>query len=246
VSDAFFRALARDASARYPKSYSWARRFAFGKLTGDPAFRHLLTRGLIPSGARVLDLGCGQGLIAALFAAARKARMDGKWPADWSPVPDAIVLHGIDLMARDIERARQANGSGARFTCGDIRSADFGSADVVVILDVLHYIDYAAQEEVLRRVRSALGPGGVLLLRVGDESPSLRFKYTVWVDRAVMALRGHRLERLYCKPRAQWIEQLEALGFSVDAAPMSEGTAFANVLLVARYHGGQGTSDNEL
>jgi 2-polyprenyl-3-methyl-5-hydroxy-6-metoxy-1,4-benzoquinol methylase len=236
VSDAFFRTLAREAAARYPARDRFARHFAFGKLTRDPVFGHLLSRGLIASGARVLDLGCGQGLLAALLAAARGA--NAAWPAGWAPAPDAIAFRGIDLMQRDIERAAHANASGAQFTCGDIRAADFGSADVVVILDVLHYIDYAAQEDVLRRVRHALGAGGVLLLRVGDESESLRFRYTVWIDRAVMALRGHRLERLYCKPLAQWVKQLEDLGFAVAAAPMSAGTPFANVLLVARYHSG--------
>jgi SAM-dependent methyltransferase len=234
VSDAFFRTLARDAAARYPAHDRFARHFAFGKLTRDPVFGHLVARGLIPSRARVLDLGCGQGLVAALLAAARGA--NGAWPAGWAPAPDAIEFRGIDLLQRDIERAAHANGGGAQFTCGDIRAADFGSADVVLILDVLHYIDYAAQEDVLRRVRSALGTGGVLLLRVGDASGSLRFKYTLWIDRAVMALRGHRLERLYCKPLARWVKQLEDLGFAVEAAPMSAGTPFANVLLVARYY----------
>jgi SAM-dependent methyltransferase len=234
VSDAFFRTLARDAAARYPARDRFARHFAFGKLTRDPVFGHLIARGLIPAGARVLDLGCGQGLVAALLAAARGA--NGAWPAGWAPAPDPIAFRGIDLARRDIERAAHANGSGAQFTCGDIRAADFGSADVVLILDVLHYIDYAAQEDVLRRVRRALGTGGVLLLRVGDASESLRFKCTLWIDRAVMALRGHRLERLYCKPLARWVKQLEDLGFAVAAAPMSAGTPFANVLLVARYY----------
>jgi len=50
---------------------------------------------------------------------------------------------------------------------GDIRDVDYGSADAVVILDVLHYLDYPAQERVLQRVRGALGPRGLLLLRPG-------------------------------------------------------------------------------
>ncbi|MGZ5662558.1 MAG: methyltransferase type 11, partial [Usitatibacter sp.] len=129
-----------------------------------------------------------------------------------------------------------AAGQAATFTCGDIRSADLGDVDTVVILDVLHYIDFAAQENVLRRIRAALGHGGVLLLRVGDKSPALRFRFTDAVDRLVMALRGHRLERLYTRPLAEWKKQLVEMGFSVEAIPMSAGTPFANVLLVARYH----------
>lgn len=218
MSDPEFRAVARRAAARYPARDRYARHFAFGKLTGDPAFAYLLRAGLIPQGCTLLDLGCGQGVLEALLAEAGIR----------------VAARGIDLMPRDIARARSAV-PGAEFVEGDIRATPFGTADRVVILDVLHYIDYAAQEDVLRRVRESLAGGGVLLLRVGDASGSLRFRYTVLVDRAVMALRGHRLERLYCRPVAEWKSVLEGLGFRVETAPMSAGTPFANVLLVARY-----------
>jgi hypothetical protein len=120
---------------------------------------------------------------------------------------------------------------------GDIRSTEFPHADTVVILDVLHYIDYEEQAEVLGRVRAALGRGGLVLLRVGDESPSLRFRYTLFIDRLSMGLRGLRLPRLWCRPVASWKAELEKLGFAVRTEPMSEGTPFANVLLTARYDG---------
>ncbi|MNC93008.1 hypothetical protein D3C83_95420 [compost metagenome] len=50
-----------------------------------------------------------------------------------------------------------------------------------------------------------------------------------------MALRGGRCDRMHFRTRAQWVALLEELGFAVAAVPMSAGTAFANVLLVARY-----------
>ena len=37
------------------------------------------------------------------------------------------------------------------------REAELPDCDVVVILDVLHYVDHAAQDALLQRVRSALG-----------------------------------------------------------------------------------------
>jgi SAM-dependent methyltransferase len=237
VSDRFFRALAADAARLYPACERYARHFAAGKLRGDPAFAHLLRAGLIPRGARVLDLGSGQGVLAALLVAARARHALGDWPADWPPPPDPSSFTGIDLMARDVARAASAcaGREGMSVVLGDIRAADFGAADAVVILDVLHYVDGEAQADVLRRVRDALRAGGVLLLRVADAAPTLRFRTTLAVDRVVMALRGHRIGRLHCKPLAAWIPQLEALGFAVSAVPMSAGTPFANVLLVARY-----------
>lgn len=248
MSAAFFRALTRDAASRYPARDRFARHFAFGKLTGDPAFRYLLEHGLVPSGARLLDLGCGQGVLPALLATARQHHARGSWPQGWPAPPNPTLMRGVDVSRRDVERAQAALGREAAFSVGDIRSADFGEVDTVVILDVLHYIDFAAQRDVLERVRAALDhervpgheglPGNhpVLLLRVGDESPSLRFRFTDAVDRLVMRLRGHRLERLYTRPLADWMRELAGVGFAVDAIPMSEGTLFANVLLVARYH----------
>lgn len=235
MSAAFYRSLARQAARRYPARDRYARHFAFGKLTRDPAFRHLLERGLLPPGGALLDLGCGQGVLAALLLAAREQHAGGEWPAHWPPPPNPRALRGIDLLARDVERARQACGDTAQFEQGDIRAGDLGRADAVVILDVLHYIDYAAQQSVLERVRAALDGGGVLLLRVADASPTWRFRLTVAVDRLSMALRGLRLERLWCRALEDWVRCLAALGFDVAAAPMSDGTPFANVLLVARY-----------
>lgn len=227
--------LARRAAARYEPRDRFARHFAYGKLKGDPVFVHLLREGLIPRGARVLDLGCGQGVLAALLAAAREMHAYGDWPTAWPQPGMPAAIQGIDLSAREVERARRAAGGEARFIHGDIRVAAFEPADVAVMLDVLHYIDPAGQEDVLRRVRAALSGGGTLLLRVADADGSLRFRFTVLADQLATALRRQPLGRLHCRPVAEWRRALESLGFRVEHAPMSEGTPFANVLLAARY-----------
>jgi SAM-dependent methyltransferase len=237
VSSGFFRSLVREAARRYPPKDRYARHFASGKLGRDPVFRHLLEHGLLAGEPCILDIGCGQGNLAALLAAARARHASGDWPADWPAPPAPREFRGIDLLARDVARAQSALGAQARFTCGDMREADFGEADAIVILDVLHYVDRDAQDDVLRRVRGALGAGGLLLLRIGAKSGSLRFRYTEWVDRIVMRLRGHRLTRLHGRATDEWARALEALGFRVEARPMSAGTGFANVLLVARLAG---------
>jgi len=136
-------------------------------------------------------------------------------------------------MPRDVERARQALGALAQIECADIRSAAYGEVDVVIVLDVLHYLDPTAQEQVLQRVRASIGPAGMLLLRVGNAAGGWRFRVSLWVDAAVLYLRGHRRRRLYCRTLPAWSATLTSCGFSARAIPMSEGTPFANVLLVA-------------
>jgi O-methyltransferase involved in polyketide biosynthesis len=135
-------------------------------------------------------------------------------------------------MGRDVARARSALGPHCDISQGDIRSAEFGATDAVVILDVLHYITRDEQLEVLKRVRAALPAKGLLLLRIGDAAGGLRFRYSQWVDRLIMRCRGHSSVAMHCRSAAQWRELLVQCGFEVEETPMSEGTRFANVLLI--------------
>lgn len=233
---AAWRRLLDRASAPYRGAGRFAWHFARGKLGHDPVFRHLLGAGLIPPGARVLDIGCGQGLLASLLRACGEMRAGGEWPTAWPAAPAEARVTGIELMERDVARARAALGDAedARFVCGDMRSVSFPASDAVVILDVLHYVTHAEQEAVLKRVHEALAPGGRLLLRVGDAGARRGFAISQWVDRVVTRMRGHTVPPVYGRPLPEWIAQLRALGMHVEPRPMSEGTPFANVLLVAQ------------
>ena len=64
------RAGRRRRARRTSASGRFAWHFARGKLRWDPVFGHLLAHGLIAPRTRVLDIGCGQGLLASLLRAA--------------------------------------------------------------------------------------------------------------------------------------------------------------------------------
>jgi SAM-dependent methyltransferase len=226
--------LHRTASDRYRSSGRFAWHFARGKLGRDPVFRALLESGAVPPHARVLDIGCGQGLLASLLAACDAMAAARQWPDAWAPAPMHTRYTGIDLMPRDIARAQQALASLApppRLICGDMCSTPFEPCDVVVVLDVLHYVDLAAQDDVLARIRAALAPRGRLLLRVGDLSQRWRSALSRCVDHMVTVVRGHSAPPTSSRTLEQWRAALQALGFTVQALPMSHGTPFANVLL---------------
>ena len=235
--DTAWRELHEAATLPYKTAGNFAWRFARGKLGRDPVFRGLLERRLIDAWhARVVDIGCGQGLFASLLASMSAMQAKGHWPASWPGTTAAAQYTGIELMPKDIARAEAAIGHlrpAPRLICANMCNADLPPCDLVVILDVLHYVDIPAQNDVLRRVRDALGRDGRLLLRVGDASDRRAFAISQWVDRMVTRVRGHTVSPTWGRPLSAWVATLEGLGFKVQSVPMSQGTPFANVLLVA-------------
>jgi len=246
AADAAWRELHARATDRYRAAGRFAWHFARGKLARDPVFRGLVEHGDLGSRARVVDIGCGQGLMASLLQASADFAASGRWPLAWPLPPAAEAYHGIELMPRDVARARSSTAGLAlapTFECIDMRLAVLPACELVVILDVLHYVDHAAQAVLLERVRDALRQGRAdlprrLLLRVGDADSVRGFAISQWVDRAVTLVRGHRVPPTWGRPLSAWVALLQGLGFSVHSQPMSQGTPFANVLLVADVVGG--------
>jgi len=231
---ALFDAVAR----RYAPAGRFAVGFARGKLRHDPVFVTLLRRGLVPDGVRLLDLGCGQGVLLTLLVAAREQYRAGRWPAGWPAPPSGLNLRGIEVLRADVRRARVALGHEAEIEAADLRVARVTPSDVIVLLDVVHYLETPAQERLLAAVADALPPGGLFLMRVGDVTARIPALLTRTIDHFVTLARGGGLHRFHCRTVPQWVAALERLGFAVDAEPKSEGTPFANVLLVARKHRG--------
>ncbi|MDA8093101.1 MAG: class I SAM-dependent methyltransferase [Betaproteobacteria bacterium] len=214
-------------------NYRWAR----GKLGGDPIFPALIQHACLPSGARLLDLGCGRGLLASWLLGAERLMEDGVWTGSVAP-PKGLSFRGIELMGREADCGNRAlqplYGKRVQLSGGDMRDGSFEDVDVITILDVLHYIPYGEQNRLLDRIRASLSTDGLFLTRIGDASAGARFAFSQAVDRTMSFIQGHRLPRMWCRPLAAWTAGLKQRGFVVDALPMSMGTPFANVMLVAR------------
>ncbi|MFA7291743.1 MAG: class I SAM-dependent methyltransferase [Rhodocyclaceae bacterium] len=245
TNSTFLPTLLDAASRPFRSGGHFAYHYARGKLSSDCIFRELLRQGIFPAEGHFLDLGCGQGSLFSWLLAARdlyengqrREQGRGQWPADWPPPPKPLSLRGIELMQKDVDRARQSFGADhplVDIRQGDMCAADFGKADVVTILDALHYFDHELQRDVIARIRAALPPGGLFLTRVGDADAGLPYHLCNWVDHAVTFVRGHRLPKLYCRPVTEWMALLREHGFTVTTLPMNEGKPFANVMLVCK------------
>lgn len=109
---------------------------------------------LCPRPGRLLDIGCGYGFF--LEAMARR---------HWQ-------VEGIELSrpAAEIARARQL---GTIHSCAVEEIAELGPFDVVTMFYVIEHV--ADPLKTLRKIRSLLKPGGILLLRYPNTSPLLAF-----------------------------------------------------------------------
>lgn len=228
------RALLRSAARPYLAAGLYPYFFARGKLAYDPLYVSLLRRGGIPDGARILDLGCGQGVLAAVLIAARRQYQDGAWPVGWPAPPAATQFYGIELQERSANWARVALAGSASVQTADLRNSKLPDADAIFILDVIHHLEPEAQRRVLEQAAHALPAGGTLFMRVADTAAGLRYGFTRVGDWISSMMRGQRIPSHHHRPLADWIAMLGSLGFMVEAEPLSAGTPFANVLLTAR------------
>jgi trans-aconitate methyltransferase len=220
VSDDAFDSVVTEAVARYAALSRLGRGMLRGKLRVDPVYRELLDRG-IADARRLVDLGCGRGLLFALIVASRD-RAEG---------PE---LHGIEVAASAARAARLALGDAATIVEADLAEADVPPCDAVTLLDVAHYLPVPVQDELWPRVRAALPPGGRLFVRDADAAAGAGFLAVRAAERLAAIRGGEGLRRFAYRTAAELTRRLESAGFTVTAAPMGRGTPFANVLLEAR------------
>lgn|GEM_PF-199671 len=229
-------AVLREAAAEpYLKAGVLHWEFVRGKLRHDPMYRGLLEAGLLPRRGRLVDLGCGRGILLSLLVAVADAAEDGE-------VIAPMQLTGIELRRSHARAARKAlsqlpHQPEIDIRQGDLRETPLPPCDTAVLLDVLHYMPAAAQVDLLGRVAEKLRPGGMLLLREADADAGWRFATTRSAERLMAVLRGHFRQRFHFRGQAAWEELATAAGLVVDSRPMSEGTPYGNVLLVARKPG---------
>ncbi|MEA2519746.1 MAG: hypothetical protein QOF49_1826 [Chloroflexota bacterium] len=143
------QAIVADGYDRIAERY-----LAWSGLKPSPARQRVLQMAdaAIPSGADVLELGCGAGFpMTATLAAGRN-------------------VTGIDISSAQLALAR-ANVPGATFIQADLTTLDLPAAafDAVVAFYVLTHVPRDAHADLLARIRRWLRPGGVFLASFGVE-----------------------------------------------------------------------------
>ncbi len=192
---------------------AWAGRYAESSARRNKAIAKRFVDMLRETGfekARVLDAGCGAGdVLIELARACPEAKMVG---IDLSePL--------LDMASVAVESAGMAER--VSFEKGDVQAMPFedGSFDVVISLNVLHYVDDPVA--MLNEIERVLAPRGVLGLGALKRSwlaplmPAMKMAYTAAEAREV-------LQRSKLRP---WVLTEFRLAFSVGAgeAVVSQG-----------------------
>jgi len=211
--DARFEAALERTRARYAAAGPADRYYVAGKLAFDPVVKLV---GSLEKLGRVLDLGCGRGQLALLLL----------------ELGHATSVHGIDSDARKIDVARAA-GPEAKFEVGDLARRELPLADTILLIDVLHYLPGAEQDELLQAAAVALSPGGRLLVRELNADASLPSAVTRLFEWWARKIRLNRGRASVYRPARAVTDLLERAGLACSVQGASEGTPLGNVLIVA-------------
>jgi 2-polyprenyl-3-methyl-5-hydroxy-6-metoxy-1,4-benzoquinol methylase len=225
-------ACARPISRRIARAFlptsrmgsRWDYHYTRMKLASDPLYPGVADA-LRGTTAPLLDLGCGLGLLAHTLRAA-----------------------GLEMPSRGVDGEARKTGKAARVaSAAGLHDVTFETVDLtrtipthsgsIAILDVLQYVDDAAQAAIVDAATSMLAPGGRLVIRTGLDDGSRRLRITQAADAF-----GRMVGWMYSRPRrypsqAMLRERLDAAGLQCEFMPLYGDTPFNNWRIVAQRAG---------
>lgn len=164
---------------------------------------------VIPKNGKILDLGCGQGVIAKYLAKTKTRE-----------------VIGID---KNQKRIPKSNSSNLEFQYADIRKYPLEGANAIVISDVLHHLNHQDQDKLLAKVARALKKGGILLVKEIDTQEIIRSSLSRLWD-----LLLYPKEKIFYRNSNNFKKYLESLGFVVMITRPSRFFPGSTTLYIAR------------
>ena len=179
----------------------------------------------VPVVGRILEVGCGHGLLSLYLALSAPGR----------------VVEGVDIDEHKIVLAQAAaarlrDGEAAvTFSTSASGALPDGPFDAIVINDVLYLMPEAVRRDVLAACVDRLAPQGVLVIKEIDDHP--RWKYEVNHLQELVAtkvLRYTEGDQVEVVPMRHFADQLEQLGLATKIEPIDRWYPHAHAILTAR------------
>lgn len=123
---------------------------------------------LIPMKARITDIGCGLGPLCYMLSLTSKDRQ----------------ILGIDYDEDKIALARHGwlRKENLRFEYADALAYDFPESDVFILSDILHYMSYQHQHDLLVKCTALLSSEGMIIIRDGNTADARKHRLTRFTE----------------------------------------------------------------
>ena len=169
----------------------------------------------IPKKGRIIDVGCGYGLLAN-FLILRSSKRD---------------VTGVDLSEKRIGIAQKTTDNRKKICFKPVNVLDLQLEKycAMVMSDFLHHIDYEAQEELLTRCYQKITPGGLLIIEEVDNKPLWKYCFNTVVDRMLNIGAG-----IFFRNQREFQELLERIGFQVSIKKAHKGLPLSDVIFICR------------
>jgi uncharacterized protein (DUF2062 family)/SAM-dependent methyltransferase len=191
------------------------RGFVRWKLRLDRIFTILAAENL-GSGVAV-DLGCGHGIALGFAAFENPCRR----------------LLGCDLNPGRIAAARHAFvGMDACFEVEDVRRVQLPRAGLILILDVLQYLNAEEQRALVARCCSALEPEGKFILRVHDRERGILSHLSLGFDRIIFWVGRARRKPLMLSA-AEYRSALQSAGMRIEERRFRNRLPLAHLVFIS-------------
>ena len=177
-------------------------------------------------GTRLLDVGCGHGVLVALLAVGSPGRH----------------VVGIDPDERKIDWARASVGRLANVelracTIETLAAERAGEFDTVLVADVLYLLAAAAWRPFLAAARELLRPRGRLVLKEAEDDGSWRVRKALFQEQLMVRMlrRTHSSGAVGFAPRATLEAAVRTAGFAIEeVVPLARGYSTPHLMIVAR------------
>lgn len=146
----------------------------------------------IPKRGKIIDLGCGEGVIAKYLARTKTRN-----------------VIGIDNNNKRLQKSTQKN---LKFILADIRNYDTSDAKAIIISDVLHHLNYEDQRKLLNKIARGLKKDGVFLIKEIDAGEFVRSRLSRFWDFVF-----YPKDKIYYSYAKDLIKKLRSLGFRIES-----------------------------
>lgn len=172
---------------------------------------------LIPKKCKVVDIGCGEGILCNFLAISSNNRQ----------------VIGFEIDKKRLAIA-QRNISNTEFRHGDATKLNIPPCDVITMFHVMHHLNsYKQQDDVIKKIFKSLDKGGKFLMVEVEIKASLKY-WVCWLFDYFFV--PWVFEKRFYTPAffrnsKKWKESLTQSGFSCKIIPAEKNRPFSNVIL---------------